>query len=109
VAEGNRVVFKLGGTREHTLSIDDANDVLSYLRGRDFAVSALHRQVRLAVEQRGGEVRVDEDARQQLLLVFEAMDGLSRPLTEHQRALRGALRDPILLHEGVDDPGDASD
>ena len=103
MGEEGVVVFKMGARRQ-VLSIADSEHILGHLVENSEAVlRGLRPQLEKAVEQGGGEIRVREKWRCELLLVFEAIEELGRPLTEGQSALREALREPILLDY---DPGD---
>ena len=100
--EERLVVFKMG-TREQALSIDDAKHILGHLvENSEVVLRGLRPQLSRAVRQGGGEVRVREEWRCELLLVFEAIEKLGRSLTEGQSALREALREPILDVSGND-------
>jgi hypothetical protein len=97
VEEERRVVVFKMGTREQALTIDETKPIPSYLVERNLPVRGLSSQMKRAVREGRGEVRVTEDSRLDLLEVLDAMERLGQPQTEGQSASRAALREPILL------------
>lgn len=93
--EKGYVVFKMG-TRAQAVTIGDANQILDHFVENSAAFWELHPQVRRAVREGGGEVRVRNERRDELRQVLDAIEGQGRPLTERLSALREALREPIV-------------
>ena len=60
------VVFKMG-TREQALTIDETKPIPSHLPERSNVIRELSSQIKLAVREGGGEVRLTEDSRLDLL------------------------------------------
>jgi len=110
--EESHVVFKMGA-REQAVTIEDARHILGHLVENSEAVlRGLLPQLKKAIGQGGGVVRVREEWRGELLLVFDAIEELGRSLTEDQSSLREALREPILLDydaSGERERGDQTD
>ena len=78
------------GERRQPLSIADAKEVHSRLVERNLIVQRLRSEIGRALREKGSEVRVVEEAREELLLVLDAIETV-HPLTDGQRLLRWAL------------------